>query len=123
MTWAENYVGGPADRTLQGNCLGLVRRILHEQFRKDFPNFLGVMRAARGGKGLPLRVTRVLRDGTLVVCGNADNPVRHVGVYCREVDRVVHAVTDACPGIVRAEPLWRLRLEWPWVTYAQVVST
>lgn len=108
--WAAKYVGAPADKTLAGNCLGLVREVLRTEFGKEFPGFLGAMRDAKDGKALPCTETKVLKDGVLVMCGNDVYPARHVGIYCKAVDRVVHAVTEE--KIVRAEPLWRLRQEW-----------
>jgi len=121
--WAERYAGLPADTTLKGNCLGFVRLIMREQFRKEFPGFLGILRAARRGEQPPMVQRRTMKEGTVVVCGNQENPVRHVGVYCQAAERVVHAVTDIPDGIVRAEPLWRLRHEWPVVTFWEVVRT
>lgn len=121
MIWAEKYAHLPADESLANNCMGLASRILREEFGKTFPSLLGVVRATLGKKELPLRQVAAPRDGDLVICGNTANPVRHVGVFCGPANRVVHAVTKACPGVVRCEPLQRLRLEWPCVTFFEVL--
>lgn len=118
--WAEKYIGLPSDKSLSRNCLGYVSRMLRDEYGKHFPNFLGAMRAAMNGTPLPARQTRALRDGAMIIGGNTLNPMRHVGVYCREADRVIHADPDV--GEVLAYPMWRLRLEWPTVTYWKVVA-
>ena len=121
--WAEKYQGLRAEPTLELNCMGYVRRILREEFRREFPGFLGGMRLAARGLPFPLRPVKRLRDGTVIVCGNAENPVRHIGIYCLAADRVVHADTDATPiGRVRLEPMFRLKHDWPLVSYWEVVS-
>lgn len=119
--WAERYAGQPADTSLALNCTGLASRILREQFGKDFPNLLGILRAAYRGSDLPMTPAKKLRDGVLVVLGTRSNPVRHVGVYCAAADRVVHAVTDIPDGVVRCELLSRLKHEWTSVLYYEVL--
>jgi hypothetical protein len=116
--WAEKYVHRLSEKTLAGNCLGLAREILREEFGKEYPGYLGALKTVlRGGK-LPMEETKVLSDGTLVVCGNYLYPCRHVGVYCAAIDRVVHALPEE--GIVRAYTIWRLKQEWPSVTLHKV---
>lgn len=119
MIWAQRYVGQKAKPTLKLNCLGYVRLILREQFRTEFPNFLGIARAIRDGKELPFKVTGQLQDGTMVICGNVVNPARHIGIYCLAADRVVHADTER--GRVLAEPILRVKQAWPLVTFAEVL--
>lgn len=120
--WANKYMGQRVDTTLEDNCLGLARRILREQFNAEVPGMLGALRTAFKGGELPVSERRGrLRDGTLVVMGNTACPVRHVGVYCAQADRVIHAVTDEEPKRVRAESLSRLRAEWPSILFYEAV--
>lgn len=138
--WAEKYVHQEAGKTLEKNCLAFVRRIVREEFRKDFPGPLGfarfvmrltgvtdlseIMLAAQYGAGdkrWTFRKTKRLKDGTVVIFGTDSNPLKHIGVYCQAADRIVHAVTDIERPIVRAEEPWRLRLEWPLILKMDVV--
>ena len=134
--WAENYVGRPAATTLADNCLGTVRRIKRQVFRQPFPGQLSFVRHVLA-LGLPLENRRVLdelafdgcrlrrvkrlRDGTVIVCGTPSNPMKHVGVYCAQADRMIHAVTDIPEPVVQAVPVWRLKHEWQMVDYLEVV--
>jgi hypothetical protein len=95
--------------------------MLREKHGREFPNFLGAMRKAMRGEPLPIVQVDRLRDATMVVCGDIVNPAHHVGLYCREADRVIHADTDF--GKVRAQSLWRLKLEWRSVLYYDVMRT
>lgn len=117
--WGTQYLTFEVSHGLAGNCVALAKKILWEQYRKTLPSFLALCRMAKQGKDLPLVEVTTLRDGMLVVCGNRVHPARHVGVYSQVADRVVHALPEA--GCVRAEPLWRMKLEWPVVTFYKVV--
>lgn len=118
--WGIEYLDFPVARTLDGNCVAFVKKVLREQYRKEMPSFLQVMRMVKKGEELPFKETKILRDGTLVACGNRLQPVKHVGLYSKAANRVIHALPEA--KTVRAEPLYRLKAEWPLVTLYELVK-
>lgn len=119
MTWASAHIGDRHEPTLAGNCLAHVRNWQRDDFAKSMGGMLSVFRAAFSD-GIDSAYREIAKpvDGCLVLMGTPTNPAAHIGMWCAEAKRVIHAKDSF--GSVVAEELRMVRLVWSSVRFYEV---